>query len=257
MAVRLLALCALSAVIYGCGGPAASGTSQPPGSSQAPGGPTSTVGPTVGGGAQDSTGLGAAFTALQAHDSWQFTVTYRLTELGEPVERTVTGTERRKPQVAVDASHPQPDGTSFRYIRIGDDIWANLGTAVFYHYDAAGSKNLISQYEDFYAAALVTTVTANTNIEFDPVGDDSVNGIAATHYRAPARDLENIAQLVSLTPEQWAADAWLAKDGGYLVRLAWGPKTLDTAQPLIGFDYQVTAVDCSCPIEPPTNVASP
>lgn len=61
-----------------------------------------------------------------------------------------------------------------------------------------------------------------------------------------------VAATMNLTTAQWAADVWIATAGGYLVRLAWGPQTLDTAQIPVGFNYVVTAVDCSCPVAPST-----
>ena len=97
-----------------------------------------------------------------------------------------------------------------------------------------------------------------SRVEYEPVGPETINGIAADHYRASESDRENLVQSHSgLTPDQWAADIWLAVDGGYIFRLAWGPRTLDTAQASMRFLYDTTSTNCECPVNPPTNVASP
>jgi hypothetical protein len=197
----------------------------------------------------------AALTALQARDSWMFQVKAFTKDLGEAAEQDVTGTERRKPQVAVDATHHGPTG-DFRYIRIGDDIWVDLGQGTFYHYGAADSANLISQYEPFYIAALVAEA-AGSSTHYTAISEENVINIRAVHYRMTEEDRTSAAQFVGLTADQWAGDVWIAQDGGYLVRFIWGPQTLDTASPIMGFNYDTTAVNCTCPISPPTNVASP
>jgi hypothetical protein len=255
---RLSAGSLLLTMILACGGgpPGAtqsSGATQPPGATATP-----ATQPTPGAGESiDSEGVSAALAALESLDSWTFDVKTWTKSVDETREQDVRGTERRKPGLAIDANHTSPSG-DFHYIRIGDDIWTNLGTDLFYHYDAADSENLISQYEPLYVNGLVETVAAFTNVDYEPVGSETVNGFPAVHYRSTEADRENLAQsYAGLTPDQWAADVWLAVDRGYLVRLAWGPQSVETAQASMGFLYDTTSTNCDCPINPPTNVASP
>jgi hypothetical protein len=197
----------------------------------------------------DAAAIATAKDALEAHDSWQFEVSYIQTGYDAPA--TISGTERRSPEVAVDATHHQTDGSDFRYIRIGDEIWYDAGTSEFTKVDAANAKNLIDQYEPYYLEGLADSAQQQ-GFEFNPIDTEVLNGISTTHYQLDEFYRERAVQLYDdITADQWAGDAWIANDGGYLVRLTWGPQTPETAQITIGFDYVVTAVDCDCPIEPP------
>jgi hypothetical protein len=258
VAIRSTAALVLVLLISACGGTTGTGITQAPGATATPttGGQATPPNPGTGE-SIDSDGVAAALTALQGLDSWTFEVKTWTKSLGETREQDVSGTQRKKPEVAVDAIHTSPSG-EFRYIRIGDDLWTNLGTDVFYHYAAADSETLISQYEPLYVNGLAGTVAGFSRIEYEPVGPETIHGISTVHYRASETDREYLVQSYSgITADQWAADIWLAVDGGYIVRLAWGPQTLDTAQASMGFLYETTSVNCACPIEPPTNVASP
>jgi hypothetical protein len=261
MSARLVVAFMTILTLVACGGSPPAG-SQAPAGSHVPTGATGTPGasapaseapPTggsIGGQSLDSEGVRASLTALQALDSWTFQGTYWTKVLGEASEQSVTGTERRKPQVAVDATHHGPTG-DYRYIRIGDTIWVDLGTGSFTQANAPDSPNLVDQYEPLYIAALVSTALGST-VTYDAIAEETVNGIPATHYQLAEDDKQNLANLVGLTPEQLAGDLWLAKDGGYLVGFAWGPQSVDTAGPFMGFKYEVTSVNCTCPVAPPT-----
>lgn len=250
MLVRTAAALALLVALSACGGGAA--PTLAPGTTATP-----TAAATPGAGESiDSAGVQAAFDALENLDSWTFTSRYTIKSGESGIQPTVSGTERRQPLTAVDATHSQPDGSSFHYIRIGEDIWVDLGIGEMTHFDAATSENLIEQYEPSYIGALVDTVTGFTRADYDPMGTETVNGISAIHYQATETDRENFVQLYDdITPDQWAADVWIATEGGHLVRLAWGPQTPETAQATMGFVYEVTAVNCACPIEEPDNVS--
>lgn len=255
---RLIGSSILLALMTACGGTGTPGVTQAPGLTATPidGGQATPAGPGTGE-SIDSDGVAAALTALNALDSWTFEVKTWTKSLGKTIEQTVSGTERRKPEVAVDATHHSPSG-DFHYIRIGDDLWTNLGTDVFYHYDAADSANLISQYEPLYVNGLVETVAGFARVEYEPVGPETVNGIAAVHYRASQSDREYLVQSYGgLTADQWAAEIWLAVDRGFVARLAWGPQSAETAQASMGFLYDTTSTNCGCPINPPADVATP
>lgn len=248
MLSRLLTFVFIGVVVVACGG----GGYATPAGSQAPGAttvPNPTPGAVVPGEPIDTAAVQAAVAALQEQDSWQFAVSWIGSGLDEKM--SASGTERTTPERAVDADFPQSGGgVPFSYIRIGDQIWYDVGTESFTEVDAANAKNLIDQYEPYYLDNLAQSATEQ-DFEFDPVGDETVSGVATSHYRLSEADLEDVIQLTELQPSQWAGDVWIAKDGGYLMRLAWGPQTVEDAQLSIGFDYLVTAVNCTCAIEPP------
>jgi hypothetical protein len=235
-------------ILVACSGggstPTGAGSPQQTGAAQ-----SSVGGPPAPGESIDSAAIAAAVDALESHDSWLFDASYLMTGFDEP--STITGTERRQPETAIDAVHKQPDGGEFRYVRIGNQIWYDAGTGDFSMVDAADAENLIDQYEPYYLAGLADSAQQQ-GFEFNPVGAETVSGIATTHYQLDEFYRERAVQIYdNITADEWAGDAWIANDGGYLVRLTWGPQTPETAQLTIGFDYTVTAVDCDCPIEPP------
>jgi hypothetical protein len=197
----------------------------------------------------DADGITAAVDALESLDSWQFTV--QITNVG--TTQSITGTERRSPEFAVDASHQLTESEEpFQYIRIGDDIWYDVGTGEFTQVQADQAQNLIDQYEPYYIGGLKDSVEVQ-GYEFDFVDNQTVNGIQSAHYLLSEADRENITESIDMEPGDFAGDVYIATDGGFLTRLTWGPQSVENAQITIGFDYQVTAVNCECPIAPPTN----
>jgi len=245
---RVLALVFSGVIVVACGGGNSATPAQSHGTGATPA-PLQTPGGAVPGEPIDTATVQAAVETLQGQDSWQFAVTWIASGLQE--KSSATGTERTTPERAVDADFPQSGGgVPFSYIRIGDQIWYDVGTESFTQVDAADAENLIAQYEPYYLDSLAESATAQ-DWEFDPLGDETVSGVATSHYRLSEADLEDVVQLTELDPSKWAGDVWIAKDGGYLMRLAWGPQTVEDAQISIGYDYLVTKVNCPCPIEPP------
>jgi hypothetical protein len=266
MTVRSTAVVAMVLVLAACGGGALPTGGQPtqgPGGSSPPTGGATTPGATATPGGTAAAGdaitaedVRAALDALEALDSWRFTSKYWTGYAGTGSEQSVQGTERRQPEVATDAAHHSAI-SDVHYTRIGDDIWVNLGTPdVFYHYDAATSANLISQYEPLYIETLVAQAAGITR-EYEPIGVETVNGVQAMHYGLSEADRQQLVERSGLDPDHWAADVWIATNGGYLVKLSWGPQNVEDAQPVLGFNYDTLEVNCDCPINPPTNVASP
>ena len=248
------ALILLAALAVACGGGASTATNRPsaggpPAASTAPGQPTPLV--VEEGEPIEREHVLAAFEALESVDSWTFTTTYWVKGSTENFEQTITGTERRNPAFAIDAIHEQPDGDEYRYIRVEDDIWTDVATGEFFHSDAAGSENLIEQYEPYYGAALVDDAAGGGSLEFEPVGIETVNSRPAMHYTLSENDRENAVQFLDIEPSQFAGEIWIAIDGGHLVALAWGPQSKETAGSTMGFRYDVTSVNCECPIEAP------
>jgi len=192
----------------------------------------------------------AALPALEALGSWQFKVTVIAASSGGDL--TITGTERRQPERAVSATHVTL-GDTFQYVRIGDDIWVDLAIGEFYKYDAADSANLIRQYEPFHLAGLFAMAMASRNNEYELVGREQVNGVDTDHYRLAEAERAQVTERLGLSPDDWVGDVWIAADGGYLVRVAWGPATAAVMAQTggVGFTYDATDFGCACPVEPP------
>jgi len=204
--------------------------------------------PVVGGDTIDSSGIEAAVNALQSQESRQFSVD----AISAGSEQTVTGTERGSPDTAVEASHSQPGGGApFQYIRINDDIWYDVGTGQFTQVSADEAQNLIVQYEPYYLSGLADSVEVQ-GYEWDFVDNQTISGVPSAHYLLSEADRENITQSLDMEPGDFAGDVFIAKEGGYLMQLTWGPQTTENPVVTTGFDYLVTAVNCECPIEPPT-----
>jgi hypothetical protein len=250
-------LVAAALLVAACGGGEPTGTAgtatQPPADQPTPAGqPTPAEPPTGSDDYLTTDDIASAVVALEEQGSWTWELDYVAEGLDIGVQRRVTGTERRQPEVAVDATHVEETG-DFRYIRIGDDVWTDVGTGEFFHSLASESPNLIIQYEPVHLAGLIDTSTGwRRTVEYDLVGPEEVNGVAALHYTLNPFDREDLVERAGLAPEDWAGDVWIAQQGGYLVRFVWGPQTVETAAAgPIGFVYDVTEVGCDCPIEAP------
>ena len=95
------------------------------------------------------------------------------------------------------------------------------------------------------------------NYQFEPVGTETVGGVTTTHYRLQEATIQSIVQnMTGMTTADWAADVYIANADGSLLRIAWGPRSADKAGLTTGVDYTVTAIDCLCPVDPPTAVSS-
>lgn len=238
-------------IVAACGGVSPPAASPTPGSDTTPGAQPTPDGPPPNGQADYITtdDIAAAFAALEAQGSWTFDSTFYLEGYGDAT--TVSGTERRAPETAIDAVHASELG-EYHYIRIDNDVWTDVG-AGFAHALASESPNLLAQYEPLHLAGVVDTTTGwRRTVEYDYVGEETVNGVAATRYTLNEFDRESLTERNDLEPEQWAGDVWLAQDGGHLVRFVWGPQSVEAAPAApFGLVYDVTSVNCSCPVEPP------
>lgn len=192
----------------------------------------------------------AALTSLKTeHDSWQFMVTTY--ESGSPnFSRSIVGTQTFRTPTAVTFTVAQSGEPDLRYVRLGTDVWFDTGTGS-YARTKASDNYMNLQFQPFYLENLAAAAETQ-GYEFQPVGAETVSGVATTHYRLADEIIQVITGSTTvITPADWAADVWIADADGSLVRLAWGPQAIDKVQLQTGFDYTVTAVDCDCPIEPP------
>jgi hypothetical protein len=251
MTVRSIAVVVLMLVLAACGG-SPPATSTPAGASPTPAG-TPVAGQPIG-----STDVRNAMAALSRLDSYQFTGAYFTGYVGVGEAVSLSGTERSKPTLAIDSTAQTATATG-HYIRVGNDIWVNTGNPdFFYHYSAtdAGAGSVIAQYEPYALATHIAQASGIRNT-YQPVGPETVNGIASTHYAMSQADRDALIRQSGLDPETWAGDVWIATNGGYLVSLRWGPQFAGETKPSSGFIWDTTATNCECPVVPPTNVANP
>jgi len=242
-------------LIAACGGPATDGTDAPdggtpPSTTDAPATDTPAPEPPAGGDVVLAEEIVGAMAALEAQGSWMFEVS--VIAASSVGDLTIVGTARQEPVPAVSAMHTTL-GSTFGYVRIGDDIWYDVAIGEWTHVDATDARNLISQYEPFHLAGLVGYAAASMNDEYELVGQEEVNGVATRHYRLAEHEREAVTERLGLTPDQWLGDVWIATDGGYVVRFQWGPESFEVMQQTggVGFRFDVTDVGCTCPIEPP------
>jgi len=204
-----------------------------------------------------------SFAALDTIDSYTFAGSYftGYTGVGTPV--SLNGTERQKPQYELsnsvnrtnDNNQPEID----QYIRIGNDIWVNTGAPdAFYHYNATDPANgaLLAQYEP-YGLALQIAQSSGAQLQYQPMGTEMVNGIESTHYGLSQADRANLIQQSGLDPQSWAGDIWLSTHGAYVTRVRFGPVMQGETNPVSGFMWDTTSINCDCPVTAPTNIANP
>ena len=211
--------------------------------------PTPTLPPPTA--AASTNAVETALAALKSeHQSWQYTMkTY---DGGTPnFTRTVDGTEAPGSPSAAKLTITQSGKPDMSYVRLGTKVWFDSGTGS-YTAATADDQYVNLDFEPLFFSTLVVAAE-NQGYEFDAVGPDTVNGTAATHYRMPESQVEAaLGNSVGITPADWGADVWTSDADGSLLRLQWGPQSVENAQTETGFDYTVTALDCDCPIKPPT-----
>jgi hypothetical protein len=247
-------------VVSACGG-GSTPTASPVGTSPAGSSPTP-AGTPVPGQAISGPQIQNAFNALSTLDSYTYTGSYftGYTGVGAPV--ALQGTERQKPQYEIDTKTTttnQTDTTPInaQYIRIGNDIWVNTGNPdVFYHYDANNPANgaILAQYEP-YGLALQIAKSAGAQLQYAPMGTETVDGVESTHYGLSQADRDNLIAASGLDPQSWAGDIWLSNNGAWVVKVRFGPVMQGQTDPTSGFIWDTTAINCECPVTAPTNVA--
>jgi hypothetical protein len=197
----------------------------------------------------------SAVTALKTHDSWQYTVTTY--EPGSPsFSHTITGTQTSKTPASLQFTVAQTGKPTLTYVRIGTDVWYDDAGKGSYTTSKASDNYVNLEFQPFFSDSIVEPAETQ-GYEFNSVGPDAVGGVTATHYRLADAYIESVVgNATGVTAADWAADLWTSDADGSLLRLTWGPQTLDKAQGAAGFDYEVTALDCSCPVKRPTTASN-
>ncbi len=217
-----VALLATTLLVAACGGTSATaapgGTSPAATTGAAPTGAATTTAPA----SQPSgaTGIGGAITALEDLSSYKFAITmaaegaanFSLVQSGGSM--TIGGTVIVKPETAMDMTMSTKDATgtetAFGYRIVGDKAYVSLGPDVWMETSATDAQSTV---DTFKPEKFMSSLGSLDNMQ--AVGDETKNGIATTHYKgeAPA----SMGSMFGLPTGTWTMEAWVAKDGGYLV----------------------------------------
>lgn len=212
-----VAALATSLLVAACGG--GSGATTAPGAATP--GPT-TAPATVAAPSGDAGGIGLGGAAAKLEDlaSYKFSMTmaaegsagFSLVKAGTSM--TISGTVILKPVIAADITMATKDATgteaAFGYRIIGDKAYVSLGADTWMETAADDAQSTI---DSFKPDNFMTGFGSISDMKM--VGDEERNGVQATHYQgeAPA----SVGRMFGLPTGTWTMDAWIAKDGGYLV----------------------------------------
>jgi hypothetical protein len=232
--IRALAgLAALAIVVAACGGsaspaPSSAGGTAPaatatpaPTEGAATAAPTAepTAAPTTAGGVPDIT-TGAA--ALSNLDSYRMKVTMGMKGLESSVFSAfgdglaMDALVVLKPEKAADMKISM--GTADQklemgYRLIGDKAWINLGGDSWMESTAEDAQ---ATMDSFAPEKMFGGLGSFSGMS--PVGEETKNGVATTHYSASGADVAGMLNdTLGLANGTWTVDYWVAKDGGYPV----------------------------------------
>lgn len=159
--------------------------------------------------------LANALAQLNALTSYQFKFTLKGGSYASSVGTGgVVGTVVNKPSFAVQFTYV--DST---IIEIQGKNWTKNGSA----WDLSPYPNNPTTYDSYGPAILLSHYfSASSAAYYTPAGDETVNGVPATHYKADPTSLSYMMNYWGVTAASGqlapTADIWIAKSGGYPVR---------------------------------------
>lgn len=225
---RPLAGCAaLVLAIAACGGGGGSspGASSPattaPAATEAPAATDvpATAAPTEGGAAGPD--ISGAASALADLDSYHLKITMSMEGVEDSMFSAfgdglvMEGTVIFEPVRAADITMtmgPAEQQMTVGYKVIGDKAWVSLGDA-WMETPADDAQSTIDSLAPDKMLGSFSSVTG-----LAPVGDETKNGVATTHYSASGEELgAAMGTALGLADATWTVDFWVAKDGGYAV----------------------------------------
>ncbi len=218
-----ISILATSLLVAACGG---SGATATPGGTS----PTATAAPTEAVATDapatqgtDGIGIGGAAAKLEDLNSYKFSISmaaegsagFALMSAGGSM--TIAGTVILKPAVAMDMTMTTTDaaGTeaAFGYRIIGDKAYVSFGPNLWMETSAADAKGTVDGFkpENFMAGF-------GTAEGMKAMGDETRNGVETTYWKgeAPA----TMGATFGLPAGTWTMEAWIARDGGFLVSSA-------------------------------------
>ena len=203
---------------------------------------------------QGSGGIGGSITALENLSSYKFAITmaaegsanFSLVQSGGSM--TIGGTVIVKPAIAMDMTMSTKDATgtqtAFGYRIIGDKAFISLGPDAWMETSAADAQSTV---DSFKPENFMTNFGSLDQMQ--AVGDETKNGVATTHYKGTAPT--SVGSMFGLPTGTWTMEAWVAKDGGYLVSSALVGEATDGK-----FTMSVDISDLDSPnntVEPPAS----
>jgi len=211
----IVTVLATTFLVVACGG-GGNATTAPGGT-----GPATTAAPVPQG--SSAAGIGGAVTALGDLTSYKFAIgmaaegsaSFSLLSGGGSL--TISGTVITKPAVAMDMAMTTTDkagaSTTFAYRVVGDKAYVSMAPDQWMETSAADAQSTI---DSFKPENFMTSFGGVDNLQ--AVGDETKNGAATTHYKGQAPTA--MGSLFGLPTGTWTMEAWVAKDGGYLVSSA-------------------------------------
>jgi len=199
-------------------------------------------------------------------DSYRFTVVIEThsTQSGQGTladgSVTMSGTVINAPSpasslhmVSADPAGTVTDDTEI--IVIGAAAWVRSGgsTGAWQAIPADQATFFTALLEGFRPEQMFSLYFSPIGQDNTAVGDEDVNGIATTHYRA-GESVGLILGAIAGVQGSWTAEVWIARDGGYLVRSQAGVEGSDaTGGGRFALRVDVTDVDSpSNTIVPPS-----
>ena len=211
---------AATLLVAGCGG--GSGATTAPAST----GPAATTAPAATAGpssqASGGAGIGGAVTALGDLTSYKFAIgmaaegSASFTLLSDGGSMTISGTVITQP-AAMDMAMTTTDKTgasaTFAYKVVDGKAYVSMAPDQWMETSAADAQSTI---DSFKPEKFMSSFGSLDTLQV--VGDETKNGVATTHYKgtAPAE----MGALFGLPTGTWTMEAWVAKDGGFLVSSA-------------------------------------
>jgi hypothetical protein len=255
-------------VLAACGGSASSAPTGGPGDSGAGSSGTPSTTPASGatgapgdsGSQNGGTAFGAATTALDALDSYEFKVEIKSTSVTGSVATAshtiLSGVVEKKPDQASSLTSQDVDAdgnvtSSTGIIIIGQQAWIQSGDT-WQAVPVTQADVFIQSMASFRPEQMFGLYFAGIGGSFTAAGTETKNGIASTHYsgdQSVGTLLGSIAGFQGI----WTSDVWIANDGGYLVHSEAGGTAAagaDQGSYLISVD--ITKPNAAGPIQPPS-----
>jgi len=169
-------------------------------------------------------GVGGAANALSNLNSYKFSMTL--------VGSTVVSNLSMLPGSSIEGNGPVTlSGTIELVPDKGADINVQgfhlIETGGFDYFDTGNGTGFLkiqsttSLADSFSPAQMLSSAIAPSLVGgFDVVGTETKNGVSADHYQASASALAELGSITGVTAATWAADVWIATDGGYPVSMA-------------------------------------
>ncbi|HEX5590545.1 MAG TPA: LppX_LprAFG lipoprotein [Candidatus Limnocylindrales bacterium] len=201
----------------------------------------------------------AATTALDALDSYSYRVEIQSVDTASGTSFTrLSGTVVNQPEEArlltmadLDENGDVTSSTSF--LIIGEEAWTREGEddAAWTSIPSAQAQMFIGSFAAFRPEQMFGVYFAGFGGNFTEVGSETVNGVETTHYEGD-EELGTILGGIAGVQGQWSSDAWIAKDGGYLVRSeASAEAEASGSGGSFSIVVDITDIDSAGPLDPP------